>query len=98
MDGLTPLQKRCLLLVRDFLQREGRAPTRRELAKLVGQKSTNGVNQILKALEKKRFIKLDPPERSRNIVLLCMPERQLTLLEQEDSTAGPGGRSNGRRP
>lgn len=97
MDGLTPLQERCLLLIRDHLQREGQAPTRRELAKLVGQKSTNGVNQILKALAKKRFIKFTPPERSRNIVLLRMPERQLALLEHEDSTAGPGGRSNDSR-
>ena len=82
MDSLTPLQERCLLLIRDHLQREGQAPTRRELAKLVGQKSTNGVNQILKALQRKGYIELEPPGKSRNIVVVRTPVRQLALIEE----------------
>lgn len=78
-DGLTKLQERFLLLVDDYIKRDGKSPTRRELAKLGRQKSTHGVNQILNALEKKGYIRIDPPGGARNIVVRHVPAKQLSL-------------------
>ncbi len=73
MDGLTPRQAGCLRHVTEFIREHGIAPTRRELVRLADQKSTNGVRQILLALEKKGYVKLHPPGRVRNIVVLRDP-------------------------
>jgi SOS-response transcriptional repressor LexA len=78
-EGLTELQERFLRLVDDYSKQNGRSPTRRELAKLGGQKSTHGVNQILAALEKKGYIGIDPPGEARNIIVRNVPAKQLTL-------------------
>jgi SOS-response transcriptional repressor LexA len=77
--GLTELQERFLLLLRDYIRRHGKSPTRRELAKLGGQKSTHGVNQILNALNKKGHIRIDPPGATRNIIVRHVPAKQLSL-------------------
>jgi len=81
MDDLTELQERGLLLIASYIKEHGQAPTRRELAELLGQKSTNGVNQILQQLQKKGYIKLQPPRRRRNIVILRRPHRQMDLFD-----------------
>jgi len=78
-DGLTRLQERFLLLIHEHMKRDGKSPTRRELAKIGGQKSTHGVNQILNALKKKGYITIDPPGATRNIVVRHVPARQLSL-------------------
>lgn len=78
-NDLTKIQERFLFIIRDFAKAEGMAPTRRELAKLGRQKSTHGVNQILLALEKKGYIRIDPPGKRRNIVVERLPTRQLVL-------------------
>lgn len=71
MNGLTTLQERCLTGVITYVQRHGKAPTRRELAKALGQKSLNGIRQLLIALEKKGRVRIDPPKQARNIILLA---------------------------
>jgi len=81
MDELTELQERGLLLIDRYMKEHGQAPTRRELAELLGQKSTNGVNQILEAMQKKNYIKLEPPKQKRNIVILRQPHRQMELFD-----------------
>ena len=82
MEELTELQERCLNIIDDFLnQNGGRPPTRRELMGLLHQKSINGVNQILRALQKKDYIKLGPARQRRNIVVLRRPVKQLGLFE-----------------
>ena len=54
MEELTELQESCLNLILSFLRQDGgKPPTRRELMNLLHQKSINGVNQILGALQKK---------------------------------------------
>lgn len=70
MDGLTPRQTSCLKHIIEYIREHGIAPTRRELVRLAGQKSTNGVRQILLALEKKGYLRLHPPGGVRNIVVL----------------------------
>jgi SOS-response transcriptional repressor LexA len=80
-DGLTELQERFLLLIHDYIKRGGKSPTRRELAKLGGQKSTHGVNQVLRALEKKGYVRVHPLGVARNIVMHRVPAKQLSLPE-----------------
>ena len=81
MDELTESQERCLLLIDRYIEEHGHSPTRQELSELLGQKSTNGVNQILEALQKKGYIKLEPPRRKRNIVILRRSHRQMELFD-----------------
>jgi SOS-response transcriptional repressor LexA len=78
-DTLTELQERFLVLVDEYTRRHGESPTRRELARLGGQKSTHGVNQILKALERKGYINIYPPGEPRNIIVRYVPAKQLML-------------------
>lgn len=68
MDGLTGSRERCLLVIERYSSGNGEAPTRRELAELLGQKSTKGVNQVLQALQKKGYRRLAPARQKRNIV------------------------------
>ncbi len=81
MNDLTSLQERCFLAIIRYIEANEKPPTRRELKQLLGQKSTNGVNQIVGALVKKGYIKLDPPGKKRNIVVLNKPSKQLSLIE-----------------
>ena len=53
---LTQRQRAVLDCIRAALQREGRPPTLREIGTAVGIRSTNGVNDHLKALEAKGYI------------------------------------------
>jgi len=84
LGELTKLQYRCFCLIDHYIKENKQAPTRRELTELLGQRSTNGVNQILKQLQKKGYIKLDPPRRKRNIVILRRPHRQMDLFDDEE--------------
>ena len=84
MDKLTESQNRCLLLIDHYIEERGHSPTRQELLELLGQKSTNGVNQILGSLQKKGYIKLDPPRRKRNIVILKQSHRQMDLFDKDN--------------
>ena len=76
MDGLTAIQDDCLRIIERYIKEKGRPPTRREVAKLAGQKSTHGINQILRALVKKGYVNVAPRGRPRNIVVLQGPPEQ----------------------
>ena len=82
MDELTELQEQGLLLIVSYIKEHGQAPTRREMAELLAQKSTNGVNQILQQLKKKGYIRLGPPRKKRNIKIIHRPHKQLNLFEE----------------
>jgi len=84
MDELTKYQEQCLLQIDRYIEEHRHSPTRQKLSELLGQKSTNDVNQILEALQKKGYIKLDPPRQKRNIVILKRPRRQMDLLDKDD--------------
>ena len=93
MEELTELQERCLNIIDDFLNHNGGIPpTRRELMSLLHQKSITGVNQILTALEKKRFIKIIPPRKKRNILIIRRHNKQLVLFKDNDIGATKGAR------
>jgi repressor LexA len=90
MDGLTPIQDSCLRTITRYVRQERRSPTRRELARLIGQKSTNGVNQLLRALAKKGCLTIGPPGKARNIAVLRVPAKQLSLVTEADGPTRRG--------
>lgn len=73
MKGLTPRQSEILDVIRGHVRLHGFPPTIRELGALVGIGSTNGVDEHLKAIERKGYIARPRDGRSRAIVLLDTP-------------------------
>ncbi len=55
-DMLTEPQERILNFIRDYIQREGRPPTNREIGQAVHIRSTGHVDHHLSALERKGWI------------------------------------------
>lgn len=53
MQGLTDRQQQCLDLITTSVRNRGYPPTMRELGAAMGVRSTNGVNDHLRALERK---------------------------------------------
>ena len=89
----SPLTERQLQVLRYIgwrLLRTGMAPTIREIGREIGVRSTNGVNDHLKALEKKGQLILKAEGRSRAIQIT--PEGWATLgivqvtLDLEDAS------------
>lgn len=77
MHGLTERQQEALRLIRASIDAHGYPPTLRELCTSMGIRSTNGVNDHLRALEKKGFIKREDL-KSRSI-RIRVPERTLSV-------------------
>lgn len=59
MKGLTPRQRQILDYITESIQTRGYPPTIREIGDEMGIKSTNGVNDHLKALERKGHLTRD---------------------------------------
>jgi repressor LexA len=68
-DILTDRQREVLDCIRRHLQDTGMAPTRAEIADLMGFQSKNAASDHLRALERKGFIRIHN-DRSRGIQLL----------------------------
>ncbi|MCK5873795.1 MAG: transcriptional repressor LexA [Alcanivoracaceae bacterium] len=68
-DALTDRQREVLQCIRQHLQDTGMAPTRAEIADLMGFQSKNAASDHLRALERKGFIRIHN-DRSRGIQLL----------------------------
>ena len=66
---LTDRQRQVLECIRQHLQDTGMAPTRAEIADLMGFQSKNAASDHLRALERKGFIRIHN-DRSRGIQLL----------------------------
>lgn len=68
-DVLTPRQQKVLSFIEDQIEAEGFAPTIREIGRHLGIASTNGVNDHLKALERKGYIQRQD-QKSRTLRVL----------------------------
>jgi SOS-response transcriptional repressor LexA len=66
---LTARQASILDYLRAFIAENGHPPTLREIGRHFGIKSSNGVHDNLRALERKGYIAI-APEKARGIVLL----------------------------
>jgi repressor LexA len=83
MNGLTDRQLEVLRFVAQQIEECGYPPTIREIGEALDIRSTNGVNDHLKALERKGFLTRDP-----------VKSRALTPTPQARQALGAGLRSN----
>ncbi len=74
MRPLTDRQHDLLRFIENHLKERGYQPSIREMADHMGIRSTNGVNDHLKALERKGYIKRHMDSKSRAITLVERPE------------------------
>src|SRR5690606_4657357 len=79
MQGLTKRQAQTLDFIRQSIEERGYPPTLREIGESMGIRSTNGVNDHLRALERKGYLRRED-----------MKSRALRLVSQEAEAAAPG--------
>ena len=82
MSTLTRRQKEILAIIRDYIKYQGYPPTVRELCRIAGVASTNGMLGILDKLKKKGYIKSRP-----------FMARSITICERKSDTTAPGAES-----
>lgn len=78
MDQLTPRQSQILHMIQEFMAEYGMPPTRAEIARELGFKSSNAAEEHLRALQKKGVLEL-VPGTSRGIQLKDSLREQLGL-------------------
>jgi repressor LexA len=71
MKELTDRQRQLLSFIEDHLHEHGFPPSIREMADHMGIRSTNGVNDHLKALERKGYISREKSLKSRAISIVA---------------------------
>ncbi len=76
MQGLTKRQEQTLEFIRHSIEERGYPPTLREIGEHMGIRSTNGVNDHLRALERKGYLRRED-----------MKSRALRLVEESATTA-----------
>jgi repressor LexA len=75
MQGLTKRQEQTLEFIRHSIEDRGYPPTLREIGEHMGIRSTNGVNDHLRALERKGYLTRED-----------MKSRALKLVEDQDAS------------
>ncbi|MBU1260278.1 MAG: hypothetical protein KJ757_03975 [Planctomycetes bacterium] len=80
-NELTKKQERFFKVIDRYITANNSSPTRQELAKITGERSINGVNQKIRQLQTKGYIKIHPPKTKRNIVILKNPYKEKGLFE-----------------
>lgn len=78
MQGLTKRQSQTLDFIRHSIEERGYPPTLREIGEFMGIRSTNGVNDHLRALERKGYLKRED-----------MKSRALKLVDDPRSARKP---------
>jgi repressor LexA len=79
MVGLTKRQAQTLDYIRQSIEERGYPPTLREIGEFMGIRSTNGVNDHLRALERKGYLRRED-----------MKSRALRLVPQQSEQPPPG--------
>jgi repressor LexA len=74
-EKLTSRQAQVLRIIQESIGRQGYPPTIRELGETLGIRSTNGVNDHLKALERKGYLKREE-SKSRSLVPVGVAPRR----------------------
>lgn len=82
MQGLTKRQEQTLDFIRESIRGRGYPPTLREIGEHMGIRSTNGVNDHLRALERKGYLRRED-----------MKSRALRLVEDDVDQASTEGSS-----
>jgi repressor LexA len=77
MQGLTKRQEQTLDFIRQCIEERGYPPTLREIGEHMGIRSTNGVNDHLRALERKGYLRReDMKSRALKVVEQALPKPQ----------------------
>ena len=85
MQGLTKRQEQTLDFIRRSIEDRGYPPTLREIGEHMGIRSTNGVNDHLRALERKGYLtREDMKSRALKLVQDDMPAPANKLNADED--------------
>ncbi|MFO7180723.1 MAG: transcriptional repressor LexA [Pseudomonadota bacterium] len=85
MQGLTKRQEQTLEFIRKSIEERGYPPTLREIGEYMGIKSTNGVNDHLRALERKGYLRReDMKSRALKLVDDAVPSAPRPANEGED--------------
>ncbi len=88
MQGLTDRQHQVLDYIRQSINERGYPPTLREIGAHMGIRSTNGVNDHLRALERKGYLTREDM-KSR-----ALRPRDIDASERPDPAAAPGAPAN----
>src|ERR687892_146546 len=83
MQGLTKRQEQTLDFIRKSIGERGYPPTLREIGSVMGIRSTNGVNDHLRALERKGYLKREDM-KSRALRPTTMGPKQQPSLSDVD--------------
>jgi repressor LexA len=78
MQGLTKRQEQTLDYIRQSIEQRGYPPTLREIGEYMGIRSTNGVNDHLRALERKGYLRRED-----------MKSRALRVVDQAEKSSPP---------
>ncbi len=90
MQGLTKRQEQTLDFIRKSIEERGYPPTLREIGEYMGIRSTNGVNDHLRALERKGYLRREDM-KSRALKLVVdnehpAPATAAARAEEEEET------------
>jgi len=88
MQGLTKRQEQTLAFIRRSIEERGYPPTLREIGEHMGIKSTNGVNDHLRALERKGYLRREDM-KSRALKLVEDPSRKPAAVNGEEMAEIP---------
>jgi repressor LexA len=83
MQGLTARQEQTLDFIRQSIQERGYPPTLREIGEYMGIRSTNGVNDHLRALERKGYLRREDM-KSRALKLVSSTETSAPVKVADD--------------
>ncbi|MBK8011171.1 MAG: transcriptional repressor LexA [Deltaproteobacteria bacterium] len=94
MQGLTERQRQILSYINLRIHEQGYPPTIREIGEFMGIRSTNGVNDHLKALERKGYLKREGlKSRALRPVSIQDPDTEDMSATLANGAGGRGGRS-----
>jgi len=83
MQGLTARQEQTLDFIRKSIEERGYPPTLREIGEYMGIRSTNGVNDHLRALERKGYLRREDM-KSRALKLVSNGENSTPVKVPDD--------------
>jgi repressor LexA len=86
MQGLTKRQAQTLDYIRQSIEERGYPPTLREIGEYMGIRSTNGVNDHLRALERKGYLRREDM-KSRALRLVHESEKDVPSSSGDDDGA-----------
>jgi repressor LexA len=84
MQGLTQRQEQTLDYIRKSIEERGYPPTLREIGEHMGIRSTNGVNDHLRALERKGYLRREDMKSRALKLVENMPSSSPVKVEDDD--------------